>query len=116
MAVTPPRQGEVWLAHLDPTVGAEIKKTRPVVILTNDRVNNAALHVSLCVPTTTTPRADGIRVELTDDDGVKRISYAIALQTRALSHDRLTRRIGKLPAVALSELQHTLMVFTRPSA
>lgn len=103
------------MAALDPTVGREIRKTRPVVILSADAVNRAPMRVSLAVPTTTTPQPTGVRVELTDDTGTIRVSYAMAVQIRALSHDRLVRRIGHLPTGAPHALHHTLAVLTRPA-
>ncbi len=33
------KRGEIWLANLDPTVGGEIRKTRPVLVVSND-INN----------------------------------------------------------------------------
>ena len=38
-------KGEVWLVNLDPTVGDEIRKTRPVVIVNNDAIGILALRV-----------------------------------------------------------------------
>jgi mRNA interferase MazF len=35
---TLPKRGEVWLVNLDPTVGAEIRKTRPAVVVSSDAV------------------------------------------------------------------------------
>jgi mRNA interferase MazF len=37
-----PRRGEVWLVNFDPTVGAEIQKTRPALIIQNDVGNRAS--------------------------------------------------------------------------
>jgi len=39
------KQNEIWLINLDPTVGAEIRKTRPVVIVSNDSLGNLPLRV-----------------------------------------------------------------------
>jgi len=39
------RRGEVWLINLDPTVGAEIKKTRPAVIVNDDAIGILPLKV-----------------------------------------------------------------------
>lgn len=41
-AVARPRRGEVWLVALDPTVGSEIRKTRPAVVVQNDHSNRTA--------------------------------------------------------------------------
>jgi len=39
------RRGEVWLLNLDPTLGAEIKKTRPIVIVSHDSIGILPLRV-----------------------------------------------------------------------
>ena len=41
------RRGEVWLINLDPTIGAEIRKTRPVVIVNYDAIGILPLKVSV---------------------------------------------------------------------
>lgn len=41
--MTSPKRGEVWLVRLDPTIGAEIKKTRPVVIVSSDLIGKLPL-------------------------------------------------------------------------
>lgn len=43
-----PRRGDIWLVNLDPTIGAEIKKTRPAVIISSDSVGK--LPIKLIVP------------------------------------------------------------------
>jgi mRNA interferase MazF len=45
-----PRRGEVWLVNFDPTVGAEIKKTRPAVVISSDAIGK--LPVKLIAPIT----------------------------------------------------------------
>ena len=45
------KRGSIWLANLDPTVGSEIRKTRPVVVVSND-VNNTNNNVVTVVPIT----------------------------------------------------------------
>jgi len=45
------KRGSIWLADLDPTVGSEIRKTRPVVVVSND-VNNTNNNVVTVVPLT----------------------------------------------------------------
>jgi mRNA interferase MazF len=44
------KQGEVWLLSLDPTIGAEIQKTRPVIIVNNDALGK--LPLKIVVPVT----------------------------------------------------------------
>ncbi len=55
------KRGEVWLATLDPTVGSEIQKTRPCVIVSPDELN-AALRTVIVAPMTTGSRPAPFRV------------------------------------------------------
>ena len=47
-----PRRYDVWLANLDPTIGAEIKKTRPVVIVSDELMNKHLGTIVVCPLTT----------------------------------------------------------------
>ena len=51
-----PRRGEIWWANLDPTVGSEIKKTRPCVVISNSVVNQHRRTVVI-VPLSSSPQA-----------------------------------------------------------
>lgn len=44
-STSPPRRGEVWLVNFDPTVGAEIKKNRPAVVLNSDSVGRPSIKL-----------------------------------------------------------------------
>jgi mRNA interferase MazF len=45
-----PKRGEIWLVNLDPTVGAEIQKTRPAIVISSDCIGK--LFLKLVVPIT----------------------------------------------------------------
>jgi mRNA interferase MazF len=107
-----PHQGEVWLANLDPVVGGEVRKTRPVLVLTRDEVNDTPLRIVLAVPLTTTPGTRlHVRVEV-EGQVPRRVSYAMPEQVRTLSHDRLVRRLGVLPLEPREEIARRLRVLT----
>lgn len=109
-----PRQGEVWWAVLDPVIGSEIRKTRPVVILSRDEVNKLSRKLSIVVPVTSTARPGAIPVDLPDSAGEFRTSYAEAWQVRSLSHRRLRSRLGSVPLSVCSDLVNRLRVLTEP--
>lgn len=44
---TRPRRGEIWWVNLEPTVGSEIRKKRPVVVISSDAINRLRLPVPL---------------------------------------------------------------------
>ena len=84
---------EIWWANLDPTIGHEIKKTRPVVIVSPDELNRH-LGTVLAAPLTSTIRPYPFRVNTV----VSEVPGQIALdQIRALDKLRLIKRIDTLP-------------------
>lgn len=93
------RRGEVWEVNLDPTMGAEIKKTRPCVIVSRDAL--ARLPLKIIVPLTewdqrfeTAPWH--VPVEITAENGLAKKSSADTYQVRSISEKRLVRRLGAL--------------------
>ena len=92
VASTGPRRFEVYWVCLDPTVGSEMQKTRPGVILSPDELN-AHLNTVLVAPLTSTLRSYPFRPELT----IKGKRGQIALdQLRVLDKMRLGRRMAVL--------------------
>ncbi len=91
--------GELYLVNLDPTVGDEIRKTRPVVVLNGgDRKN---LRLAMVVPVTGwQPRWEGNPFFLTlapePHHGLRKRSVVDCFQMRALSHRRFIKRLGQL--------------------
>jgi mRNA interferase MazF len=82
------RRGEVWLINLDPTVGAEIKKTRPAVIVSDDAVG--VLPLKVIVPITNWKERYAIApwmVRLTPnaDNGLTKSSAADTFQVRSVA-------------------------------
>ena len=91
------RRGEVWLAALDPTVGGEIKKTRPVIVVSNN-VNNTHNSVVSVIPlTSNTTRVLSFEVLIPAGvGGVIKESKAKADQIRTIDKSRLIKRFGLL--------------------
>ena len=92
------KRGSVWLANLDPTVGSEIRKTRPVVVVSND-VNNKNNSVVTVLPVTSnTAHLYSFEVLLSKGvAGLPKDSKAKADQIRTLDKSRLVKLIGILP-------------------
>ena len=91
------KRGEVWLTNLDPTVGGEIRKTRPCVVISPPEMHDH-LRTVLVAPMTTGSRPAGFRVPVTFQGQNGRI---LLDQIRALDKTRLARRLGAVPAMTL---------------
>ena len=89
-----PRQGEVWWVNLDPTVGKEISKKRPCLIVSPDDMN-AHLGTVIAAPITSTLRNWPTRVTVV----LQRQNSSIALdQIRMVDNTRLIKKITALDA------------------
>ena len=83
---------EVYLVNLDPTMGAEITKTRPCVIISPDEMNN---HISTVIvaPMTTKGRAYPTRVTCKFEG---KSGQVVLDQIRTVDKSRLVRKLGSL--------------------
>jgi mRNA interferase MazF len=100
-----PRRGEIWWAALDPSVGAEIAKTRPCLVVSNSVVNQHRRTV-VVVPLTSSPRsAPPVLVSVTCDG---QPAVAVIDQVRAIAKERLVRHIESLSAQELESVEDAL--------
>ena len=91
------RRGEIWLAALDPTIGAEIQKTRPCVVVSPAEVHDFLRTVTVA-PMTTGSRPAPYRIPLRfrGKDGLILLD-----QMRSLDKQRLVRRLGAVTGATL---------------
>ncbi len=100
-----PRRGEVWWAKLDPTIGSEISKTRPCVVISSSVLNEHRRTV-VVVPLSSSPRsAPPLMVEVTC---AGRPAVAVIDQVRAVAKERLTSLIENLPTKELESVEVAL--------
>jgi mRNA interferase MazF len=100
-----PEQGEVWWADPDPTRGREQAKPRPFAIVSVDQLNRSGLALSWAVPLTRTEFGSPLHLEIgAGEAGLRERSFAMPEQLRAISHERLARRLGTLRPKTLDEL------------
>jgi mRNA interferase MazF len=97
-----PRRGEIWWVRLDPTVGSEIRKTRPCVVLTSNVLNDRRKTV-VVIPLSSSPQASPPLLIPVDCEG--RPAVAVIDQIRAMAKERLHRRIGVLSAQELAAIE-----------
>jgi mRNA interferase MazF len=90
--------GDVFIAQLDPTVGGEIRKTRPVVIVSNDAINTHSRVVVVAPVTSNVQHASPSHIIVAAGTaGLVVDSRVLTDQIRAIDRRRLVQRIGQLP-------------------
>ena len=108
-----PRRGEIYLAALDPTLGREIKKTRPALVVQND-VSNRLSEITIVAPITSTVRfpLNPVHVLLTAgaNTGLRVISVALFNQIRAVDRIRLIARLGKVDDETLERVDEAIRI------
>jgi mRNA interferase MazF len=97
-------RGEVWLVALDPTVGSEIQKTRPCVVVSPPELNEY-LRTVIVAPMTTGSRPAPFRVQLTF---ARKRGLILLDQIRTVDKDRLVKKMGTISDSALASALSTL--------
>ena len=100
-------RGEIWLVNLDPTIGSEIKKTRPAVIVSSDLVS--ILQLKVIVPVTDWKERYAqapwmVRINPDEQNGLSKPSAADGLQIRSVSQQRLVKKLGSLSALQVAKI------------
>ena len=106
------KTGEIWLAQLDPTVGREIQKTRPCVVISPQEMNEH-LQTVIVAPMTTGSRPAGFRVPV---GFLGKQGLIVLDQIRTLDRVRLVKRMGALRAPTLAATLQTLQAMFAPPA
>ena len=107
------RRGEIWLINLDPTIGAEIKKTRPAVIVSDDAIGILPLKVIVPISEWKSRYAVApwmVRLEPNTENCLGKPSVADAFQVRSVAQERFVRRLGTLSDTAMQEITRALAV------
>jgi mRNA interferase MazF len=97
-------RGDIWLVTLDPTIGSEIKKSRPCVVVSPPEMHDY-LRTVIVAPMTTKSRPAPFRVRLSH--GGKK-GFILLDQIRAVDKVRLAKRMGSVSAKTISIALDTL--------
>lgn len=105
------KQGDIWLINLDPTVGSEIRKTRPAVIINDDGLGK--LPLKIIVPLTDWKEHYSVAewmVEIKADsyNRLTKTSAADCFQIRSVSQQRFIKKLGSITQVQLMLIQNAL--------
>ena len=111
--MTFPRRGEIYLVSFDPTIGHEIQKTRPAVIVQNDVSNQhspitivAAISSQFGNPL----RPREVLVPAGSKTGLSKPSAVVLNQIRSIDRARLQKRLGALDAATLRKVDEALKI------
>jgi mRNA interferase MazF len=107
------KKGEVWIINLDPTVGAEIMKTRPCILVGNDAIGRLPLKIIVPVTDWNTAFLNAswhVPIEKSEENGLTKKSSADTFQVRSVSERRLVKRIGVISDDVLARIKDALKI------
>ncbi|MEB3190688.1 MAG: type II toxin-antitoxin system PemK/MazF family toxin [Snowella sp.] len=107
-----PKRGEIWLVNFDPTIGAEIKKTRPAVIISSNAVGK--LPIKLIAPITDwkpyfTQNFWHIKIEPDTINGLTKTSAIDVLQIRGVDLQRFIQKLGNADSSKMQEVSVAIL-------
>ena len=103
------QRGDIFRANLDPTIGVEIQKTRPILIVSNDIINRYSRLVIVFPLTTNVARLSPSHILIPQGEaGLSRDSKALTEQIRAMDQQRLAKKIGTLSARYLTLVESAI--------
>ena len=97
-------QYQIVLVNLDPTIGSEIKKTRPCVIISPNEMNKH-LQTIVVAPMTTISRKYPTRIEVKHD---RKIGWIVIDQIRTIDKQRIVKTLGRLSKPEVKEVKSVL--------
>ncbi len=105
------KRSEIWLINLDPTIGAEIRKKRPAIIVNDDDLG--ILPLKVIVPITDWKDKFEVaewmvKIEPDKDNNLKKISSVDCFQVRSLSEERLIKKIGFVDEMIMQKISLAL--------
>lgn len=111
-AVVSPRRGEVYLVNFDPTIGSEIKKTRPAVVVQNDVSNrHSAVTIVAAISSAdgSTPYPNEVFVKK-GEGGLDNDSFVLLNQVRTIDRSRLIKKLGALKQGTVTSVDRAIEI------
>lgn len=107
-----PRRGDVFVVSFDPTLGAEIQKTRPALVLQNDIANRfSPITIVAAITSRADTRLYPTEVPITaPEGGLERDSVVLLNQLRSIDRQRLVRRLGHLSPETMLHVERALAI------
>jgi len=106
------KRGDIWLVNLDPTIGHEIRKSRPAVIIQND-LGNKYSPITIVAPITSQNIERTYPIEVVLDkksSGLEKISKVLLNQIRAIDKRRLIKKLGKIDYETMMNVDYSIKI------
>jgi mRNA interferase MazF len=106
-------RGEIWLVQLNPSVGSEIGKIRPIVIVSNNAIGILPLRVVIPITDWKESYATRnwmVKLETTSANGLSKTSAADTFQVRSISQERFVHQLGQLEEKSMQDIRQALIV------
>ena len=110
--IEPPKRGEVFLVNFDPTIGSEIRKTRPALILQND-ISNEYSPITIVAAITSQFDRTLYPTEVliqSPEGGLSNDSVVLLNQIRSIDKQRLIKRLGVLKPDTIKKTDLALQI------
>jgi mRNA interferase MazF len=106
-----PKRGEVYYVNFDPTIGVEIKKTRPAMIIQNDIGNTFSQATIVAAITSTKRKISPYEVFLkAGEGGLQKDSIVLLNQIRTIDKRRLGKRLGTISAETMKKADRAIAI------
>jgi len=103
------KRGEIWLVNLDPTIGHEIKKSRPAVIIQND-IGNKYGPITIIAPITSQKIEKVYPFEVHVADLLGKNAKVLLNQIRAIDKKRLIKNLGTVSDETLEKINEAIKI------
>jgi mRNA interferase MazF len=105
------KRGEIYIVDLSPTIGSEISKTRPVLIISNDINNKYASCVTILPITSKVDKIYPFEVLISENEsGLRHKSKVKANQIRTIDKSRLIKKISELNINKMDEINSAVKI------
>ena len=107
------KQGEIWLVSLDPTIGSELKKTRPAIIVNDNALGKLPLKIIVPITDWKERYSEApwmIKLNPDNDNKLTKQSAADCFQIRSIAEERCIRKLGTLDNFTMDNIRKALAI------
>jgi len=107
------KQFEIWIADLNPQIGTESGKTRPVLVIQTNLLNKIPHPSTIICPITTNVQKDADILRVHIKKGVTKLRENCDIlidQIRAIDNKRLINKVGDLPADLIDKVKENVLI------